>query len=77
MSKIISISDATYRQLSRIKSNRSFSKTIDALILEGSKRGNVEGLERFFGILDPKAAAVWQKEVAAGRKAFGRAGSAR
>lgn len=74
MVKIISISDEVYMQLSGIKNGRSFTKVIAALLEENKKgkKADLGGMEKFFGVIDGKTAAAWQKEIDLERKRFGK-----
>lgn len=49
MAKVISLSEAAYKELKRIKGNKSFSETILSLIKE-KRSSNKEALLRFFGV---------------------------
>lgn len=72
MPKVIVVSDTVYSELQRMKKDTSFSKAIEALIQGNDKKGDIGQLERFFGVLSKKDAAAWKKEVAQGRRAFGK-----
>ncbi len=52
MSKQISVSDEVYRELTEIKGEKSYSEVISgALNMRKEKKGDIETLRKFFGIL--------------------------
>jgi predicted CopG family antitoxin len=64
MTKVISISDEAYGELSRMKMNLSFSK----IILELTKAKRKDNLSAFIGILDNKGAEKMKAEIRETRK---------
>ncbi len=70
MAKTIMISNETYDNLKRRKGNKSFSKTIDNMLI---KKKTGEGLKEFFGILkDDKEYDELMKEMKKGWKRWTR-----
>ncbi len=72
MTKIISLSDAVYLQLVKLKKERSFSKTIEALINRGAENGGISKIKKLFGTIDKKRAGAWIREIETSRAAAGK-----
>ncbi len=68
MTKIISLTDAVYTKLKGIKKNKSFSREIDELLENSSKKGDVKELMKYFGSWSRAEGERFQKEIAKSRK---------
>ncbi len=73
MTRIISLSDEVYMQLTKIKKERSFSKTIADLLKNSGGDKGVSSIRRLFGTIDKRRAKTWIKEIENERAAAGRA----
>lgn len=67
MVKIISISDDTYRELSKRKVGRSFSETIKDLLQKENVKGDINTVSKFWGTFKDVDAASLKREVRQGR----------
>lgn len=72
MTKIISLSDQVYLQLSKLKKERSFSKTIAELLNMGVGKRDISAIKKLFGTIDKKRAGAWIKEIETTRAAAGK-----
>ena len=67
MMKIISISDDTYQELTKIKAGRSFSETIRELLQKERVKGDPKAVSRFWGTFRDLDAVSLKKEIGEGR----------
>lgn len=71
MTKVISISNNTYENLSKIKNEKSFSEVINYLINKETAKGDINNLEKFFGKWEGRNTKKLESEISALRKTFG------
>ena len=67
--RTITISDDVYKELLRIKGDKSFSELLRELLRE--RKGNADALRHIFGILNEKESKRPKRYLKSLRKAFG------
>ena len=71
MTKVISISNSAYENLSKIKNEKSFSEVINYLVNKETAKGGINNLEKFFGKWEGRDTKKLESEIRALRKTFG------